>query len=391
MSSFMKILKGIQVVSQDVHSVFRREWDYYTMRPRTATIFLTFRCNSKCMTCSFWKRDHGLEKQKEIDFATWRTIIDKLAGAGIDNVELFGGNVLLRKDLLISLMYYLKDKNIKIHLPTNQIGMDEEIVKAVYHCVDWLYLSTDGVGDKQEQIRGMAGADRFLLDTLSRLKKWRLDAPDEGKPGQAIICNTTVSKFNVDQLERIAEHAVEVGYDEIHFEPAGEMPKEALDASTFEGLTPESYYIKGEESILLDATQAGKLHTRLQDIKKCYEGKITVSTVNSEALSTDSLASGIYDNRRCFVTTCEATLDPSGNLVGCVFFNNYQLGNLVEESFEQVWTSDKRKRFIELQRAGRFPMCDHCIVGVQRNPGLFAALKRVYSSRIRSNIHKLYR
>jgi MoaA/NifB/PqqE/SkfB family radical SAM enzyme len=101
-----KGFKGIRLVSNDVREMLLREKDYWTMRPRTATVFLTYRCNSRCRTCSFWKLDAKAEKKGEIDLDGWKTVMDRLLAAGIDNVELFGGNILLRKDILAPLLYY---------------------------------------------------------------------------------------------------------------------------------------------------------------------------------------------------------------------------------------------------------------------------------------------
>ena len=49
---------------------------------------------------------------------------ERFRAAGVRVVEIFGGNVLLRKDLLIPVLHYLHDNGICIHLPTNQIGME---------------------------------------------------------------------------------------------------------------------------------------------------------------------------------------------------------------------------------------------------------------------------
>ena len=122
-----KVIKGLKIISRDIAQVAQRQIRFYRKRPVSSTLFLTYRCNSRCRTCAFWTRPQHEEKEKEIDFDEWKVIIDKLANAGVKITEIFGGNVLLRKKLLISILKYLKEKEFIIHLPTNQIGLDDDI------------------------------------------------------------------------------------------------------------------------------------------------------------------------------------------------------------------------------------------------------------------------
>jgi MoaA/NifB/PqqE/SkfB family radical SAM enzyme len=389
MIDLTKGLKGVRLVSNDMKEMLLREKDYWTMRPRTATLFLTYRCNSRCKTCSFWKLDAKAEKKHEIDLDGWKTVTDRLLTAGIDNVELFGGNVLLRKDILVPLLHYMRDRGMRIHMPTNQIGMDESVIRAIYECVDWVYLSMDGFGDDLSEIRGIQSANELFSNTLESLLELRRSEPGSGKPGQSIICNTTVSRFNVDSLEQIAEYACRMGCDEIHFEPAGEMTREAIAASSIDGNVPRSYFVRDSDPILMTREQVVLLRRRLRDIKRRFGEEITVSTVNIDSISDRELSHGEYDNRRCFVASCEATVDPAGNLVGCMFFNNFPLGSLLDAPFRDVWLGEKRARFLEHRRTARPPICRQCIVGVQRNPGVYRSMRRIYHKRIKGNWQKL--
>ena len=216
MEILTKIKKGSKVILKDVVHALHREIEFYQVRPTVCTLFLTYRCNSRCKTCMLWRRTKSELKDFEIGLDQWRLVIDKLHDAGIRIVEIFGGNVFLRKNLLISVLNYLKEKNFIIHLPTNQIGLDDDIAEAIVKNVDRLYLSTDGVGDFQDQIRGQKGAFHRSEDSIAKLRRFRSD-----KSTPRLICNTTVSKYNVDILEDIIKYALEKKYDEIHFEYVG--------------------------------------------------------------------------------------------------------------------------------------------------------------------------
>ena len=325
-----------------------------------------------------WRRTKSELKDFEIGLDQWRLVIDKLHDAGIRIVEIFGGNVFLRKNLLISVLNYLKEKNFIIHLPTNQIGLDDDIAEAIVKNVDRLYLSTDGVGDFQDQIRGQKGAFHRSEDSIAKLRRFRSD-----KSTPRLICNTTVSKYNVDILEDIIKYALEKKYDEIHFEYVGEFTKKDIDNSDIDGLKPYPYYLKQDESVLLDKKGAMRLKDTLSLIKNKYRNNgIGIVSINIDALSTKDLYQGNIPHKKCYAERTEVTVDPGGNLIPCPFISNYNYGSLLDSAFDNVWNNDKHKKFRKFQNRGKLQMCDHCILGVQRNPTFFTSLKRMYLFRI---------
>ena len=372
-----KAIKGIKIVSGDIANILRRQARFYQVRPSSSTLFLTYRCNYHCMTCTFWKRPGQEEKKKEIGFKEWRLIIDKLADSGVETAEVFGGNVLLRKELLISVLEYLRKKDIVIHLPTNQIGLDDDIGEAIASTVNYVYISTDGVGEYQDNIRGQEGAFNRAENTITKLLKLR-----DNNKSPRLVCNTTVSKYNVNILEKVVEYALDMGFDEIHFEYAGEMSQEHIEHSIIDGLRPTPYYVRQEESILVDQAGARVLKNSLRRIKQKYSDKnIDIRTINIDSLSERNLYEGTIPHKKCYVERDEVTVDPSGNLIICPFINNYIMGSLIKSSLKEVWNNERHRNFRQYQNLGALEMCKHCILGVQRNPGLLTSLKRVYLSR----------
>lgn len=324
-----------------------------------------------------WKLPVQETKDKEIGFDEWKIIVDKLSGAGIKVAEIFGGNVLLRKELLIPVLRYLKEKCFVIHLPTNQIGLDDDIASAIVECVDTVYISTDGIGEYQDAIRGQKGASQRSENAVTRFLRLR-----KNNKSPRLVCNTTVSKYNVGILEKLVQYAIAHCFDEIHFEYAGEFTQEHIDNSIIDGLKPAPYYIKQNESVLVDQSGARLLKESLRQIKKKYNGNgIGISTINIDTLSERNLYKGTIPHSKCYIERNEVTVDPTGNLIICPFINNYIIGNILNSPFDEVWNNPKHKRFRELQNKGCIEMCEHCILGVQRNPGILMSFKRIYLTR----------
>jgi MoaA/NifB/PqqE/SkfB family radical SAM enzyme len=378
-----KIRNAGDVMLSEIMDLAKREADFHRVKPRTAILILTYRCDSRCKTCTMWRRDAEIELQKEIDLKGWKSVVDRLCDEGIEVFELFGGNVLLRKDLLIPLLKYLYDKGASIHIPTNQIGLDDEIADALVRYADTVYLSTDGIGNEQDSIRGISGSHNIGKDAVDRLLIRRRGTRRE-RGSLRIVCNCTVSKYNFDSLEKIVRYAEEKCFDEVHFEYAGEFDKKLVDRSKIMDVTPEPHYLKQEESILVTRDQAIKVKQDLRSIRKKYRNSsIKITTLNIDSMSIRNLHEGSIPHDKCYIERCETTIDPYGNLVACPFITNFKFGNILDAPFHDVWNGNRHKLFRQAQNSQRLPMCGSCILGVQWNHGIFKTVHRIYLSRFK--------
>jgi MoaA/NifB/PqqE/SkfB family radical SAM enzyme len=374
------LAKGVTIISRDVIDLVRRENNFYAKRPASCLLILTYRCNSRCLTCNNWKRSETEEKKKEVDFGAWQFIIDKLSENGVHAAEVFGGNVLLRKNLLIGVLEHLKKKDMTVHLPTNQIGLDDEVADAMVRFVDYIYLSVDGVGEAQNVIRGQATAFSNVERAMEKFRRWR-----NGRAYPRLICNTTVSKYNYSQLPEIADYAEAIGFDEIHFGYVGEFTKEHIDRSVIDGLRPTPYFIRDGEPSFVTRGEASILKHNLRLLGR-RSGNIGVQTLNMDMLSEEDLCNGTVPVNKCYMERSEVTVDPGGNISICPFINNYILGNMLQTTFGRIWNNERHRRFRYLQNNRQLEMCRHCIIGVQRNPSMPDSFKRIYLTRIKPKL-----
>jgi radical SAM protein with 4Fe4S-binding SPASM domain len=384
-----KIIRGFGAIYDDCKFLLKRELESYTIKPSAALLFLTYRCTSRCKTCTIWKRATSKEPEASLD--DWKHITDQLYRNGVRGVELFGGDVLLRKDILFNLIEYLKGHDFIVHLPTNCNLLDKESAERFVNSgLDFIYLSMDGVNSNHDRIRGLKGTFERAEEGLNfLLEARRKKGINCRKP--KLICNTTVSRHNIEQIDSIARFASISGFEENHFEYVGEMTEEQVDHSIIDGLKPETYYLKGNGSSLITLEQAKAFRNGLRQITQKYNRKdFGITTINIDMLADQDLVNGIVAINKCYMERREVTVDPFGNLVACPFFNNYYLGNLLEQEFEAIWNGKKHKHFRSYQKSGRLEICKHCILSVQRNHSFMAGLKRIYKMRVEQNWAKLF-
>jgi radical SAM protein with 4Fe4S-binding SPASM domain len=323
-----------------------------------------------------WSRTWDTRDELSPDL--WVKIGSMLAEIGIRAVELFGGDVLLRKDVLYPLIKRLKRSGLIVHIPTNCNLFDRDAAEMLVDSrVDYLYLSTDGIDGLHDEIRGSDEAFQRVRRAVTELVKCR-----NRSPYPRVVCNTTVSRYNVEFLEQIADFARDSGFDEIHFEYVGEFWPEDVETSAVDDVEPTLYYMKDQESSLVSPQQASLVKEKLERIRKQYlTSSLAVTTLNVDALSELHLVEGNVPHNSCYTERCEITVDPVGNVVACPFFHSYRLGNLLKDEFETIWWGERHQRFHMQVKDQGLPMCRHCILSVQRNHSFPARLKRICKSR----------
>ena len=367
-------IKGLVTASK---GLVARELAYKSVKAGYALLFMTFRCTSCCEMCTIWKRGQNHSVEEELTLHDWEIIIDELAEENILLFELFGGDSLLRKDLTIPLIKYIKKKieNAFIDLPTNCNLLDRNTaIQLVESGLDRIYVSLDGPTESHDKIRGSNGTFNSVQKALEYLVEAKKDL-NSNTP--SIIINCTVSSLNVHNFEQVLPIINKIGIDGIDFEYVGEFKAENISNSNVEGIKPKPFYISLDESNLLNRQEAVLLKKKINEIKKtAVNYKFLVSTKHIDSLTIDDLINGIIPNKRCYICHSMVTIDPFGNVMGCLHYNNYLYGNLKDTPFAHIWKNRKHLIFLESQRSGKIKICNNCVSGVIRNATLHQTIYR---------------
>ncbi len=197
----------------------RRYFGRKKIDPMTVTYSITAACQSLCKTCQIGdmfkhnparaKDDLTLEEIEKV-FATMNPVY-------FFNIS--GGEPFLRKDIpqIVELaLKYLKPR--LVHVPTNAIMpariemKTREILEVIAKYDPEITLtvkpSIDGVGELHDEIRGVKGNFKTLLETIERLKTVRSEYPNFH-----LELGTVVSNFNIDHLDEIEDfvHTLDAG------------------------------------------------------------------------------------------------------------------------------------------------------------------------------------
>ncbi|MDD4941101.1 MAG: radical SAM protein [Candidatus Omnitrophica bacterium] len=330
----------------------KREMGYHRCRPTHLLLFLTYRCTGRCKTCTMWQRT---SEKPEMSLEQWKNFIDTVAPLGIQNVEMFGGDALLRKDVLVPLTGYIRRKGIpEVDLVTNGNLMDRDTVRdLVSKGISTVFLSVDGVEGLQDAVRGSDGAFQKAINTIAYLK----DARGMGKTPR-IALNCTVSALNVNGFEKLIDFARDQEVDAVAFEYAGEFPAECLERSAVNGIAPQPYFVSQGSSILVNRQEAIALKQKLRRIKEeKNRNTFAVITKNIDTLTIENLTRGKFPNKKCYICRYMITVDPFGNILPCAFYNNYHLGNVCADEFKDIWKNKAHRTFVNAVDRGKAELC----------------------------------
>ncbi len=360
-----------------LNDVFRkaitREINFSMSKPTTLLLFLTYRCTSRCGSCVMWKRP---VTQEELSLVELKKLTDMIADLKFESVELFGGDALLRKDILFDLSKYMKTKGIpNIDLVTNCNLIDDKTAQDIVESgIDVVYISLDGVEETHNKVRGIDGTFAKVENAIKLLLKYRKNK----KPKIAI--NSTISALNVDSFEKIIPFVENIGADSVALEYVGQIPPSALEKSKIGNIKPEPYFISDENnSILVNVEQAKLLKKKIKEIKNCKQNsKIEISTKNIDILSIKDLTTGNCHNNKCYIARYMVAVDPYGNVMPCAFYNNYQIGNIKQNHLKEIWNNKKHEEFLKHTGSSKNTVCKHCIMGVERNPTFWQSLVKSY-------------
>jgi|GEM_PF-691063 len=378
------VAHGLAAVARELPRALRFEHDYLTSTRRSALLVLTWACTSRCTTCTAWRRKR--ERERELSKHEWLDVARDLSARGVREWELFGGDVFLRKDVLVPLAREIHALGGTVHLPINSNLVDAEIAADLAECVDCIYLSTDGVGEVHDKIRGVRGTFGRVNRALDHFLTAR---GDHERP--KLVCNTTVSRHNVSSLTTIAEFAERAGYDEIHFEYVGEFTPKVVMESRIDDRVPSPIFVQDGHSCLLRPDQTAELREQIRRVRRAAaaipeERGFRAVTANVDALSDLDLVLGVVPGTRCFPSRCEWVIDPYGSIVPCCFFDAFPLASVREAGLGGDTEAKARMQFETLRASGRIAMCRHCISKIARNHSGLETLRSEYRTCVQSRL-----
>lgn len=358
------------VTQGEINCAFAGAADFY---PRYIQLEHTTKCNAQCVMCNhLYAKNNGA---KDLDINVLYRIEEILPYA--ETVMLNGdGEPFLCRDIEKSLALFRK-YGVKVGTNTNLSVLSDDVWKYLKDGFSFLNVSCDG-SDKElyERIRRGLSFEAFV----GNLNKLNGLAPDLNKNLDCVLM-----RQNICDMKNLVEFAARYKFNSVRFHMLGVNPVIANDLDA-----PELYPDYLAENAEAAKTRAEELRIDIQlptvkaqnsDAQKdllnaqaqeplsqkrieevATYGGYEINQHLSELVSESELAPSPYNfGGACMWAIERCFIDVDGNMTTCCYNVDKRFGNLLEQSFEEVWNGKLYKAFRKEMCAGRLPIwCKTC-------------------------------
>lgn len=346
--------------------------------PRNILLHLTEVCNLRCKMCYFWGESGSLStadtksKPLEIDFDIIKQLIHELSPTK-PSYSLFGGEPLLYShfdDLIIA----IKNNGSQVDTPTNGTLLTSKARILVQTGFDSVRVSLDGPRHISDFQRGLGSYDKAVEGIHALYEERKLH--NAKKPIIGIIY--TVTPYNYDSIEDLFLNDLnlsEIDWITIQLENflTMEMGEEYTRLLKSEFNISSDVYWRGmiREPKDFRTIDTSELVHQVSEVKKAFRKLnknilLLPPTLNRRNLDAYFQAnwSGMEDlYESCLVPWFSADVVANGDIAPCHVFYDLVMGNLHENSFTEIWNSEKYHKFREYMKNNSFmPICPGCCI-----------------------------
>jgi MoaA/NifB/PqqE/SkfB family radical SAM enzyme len=166
---------------------------FFTHTPFFLAHAITYACNSKCKTCTYWQMSKRTNEDLHTE-AVFR-LLDEAYDCGMRGYYLFGGEPTIRKDIG-EVVDYAKAKGFVTTMNTNASLMAEKAESLKN--LDFVFVSLDYFNEYHDFIRGRQGSFKEVIKGIEQIRK-------VGNTKVTLV--TTISSLNFDAIEPMAKFA----------------------------------------------------------------------------------------------------------------------------------------------------------------------------------------
>jgi len=309
--------------------------------PEQVVIDLTNKCNNNCIAC--WTSSPLLRdktpgdyfKNLEFPFELLKETIDDLHRLGVKRIRFTGGGEPLMHPNILDLIESVKSLGMNCSLTTNFTLMDENAIeKLLLFELDEIAVSL-WAGDSMTYSRVHPNKTEKTFHKIERLL---LKLGNEKNSRFRLTIANVLLNMNYQNAIQMFDFAMQIKADAVYYTLIDPIP----------GYT---------DSLMLNSEQRSELLGMVDVIEKRLNGLSKNERIDLEnfeqfkrRLSNPDAEKGHYDNNiidsiPCYIGWMFCRLLPDGQVIPCCRGVNKPMGNLFDNSFEEIWNSKEYCEF----------------------------------------------
>ncbi len=179
-------------------------------KPFFAHLFLTKRCNLRCIYCKLWQEPRDAD---EMSTTEWYKAIDHLDELGVHVISFTGGEPLLRSDAF-DIIKYANSKGLYTRITSNGNLHQSSYQKLLDTGINSISISIDSINPEvQETLSQVKGSWHRAMDNLKFLIK-------NSKASQVISVSAVLTSHNINEALSLVDYCSDVLNCPISLQPA---------------------------------------------------------------------------------------------------------------------------------------------------------------------------
>ncbi len=346
--------------------------------PAQVSLQVTEACNLRCRMCYFWGETGRYvnagkrEKPKSLDMDRLKRLVRELAPAR-PNYELFGGEPFSYSHLE-EIVRAIKEAGSSLIAPTNGTLLAKHAPMLVETGFDSIRVSVDGPREVNDSQRGVGSYERAMagLETVFKEKQ----RAGSSAPILSVSYTVTpenylfIEQFFLRELNLEAVDWVTIQSQNFITEKMGLAYAKLLESKF--GLTSDSYWrglVRSQAELPEMDTAELSRQVRAVQSRLAELGKNVL--LLPRVFTPDNLSAYFrmdWPKMTEKYSACPApwnSLDiiASGDVAPCHIFYDLVMGNIYENSFEEIWNGERYGKFrAHIERHGLMPVCYGCCV-----------------------------
>ena len=324
------------------------------------TLYLTERCNSRCVTCDYWR--HGT---RDVSLEAVRRLLPDLAALGTHSALISGGEPLLHREWE-AIARLLRDGGLELWLLTAGLALAKQASRAaaLFRAIT---VSLDGAcAATYARIRGLDAFDKVCEGVRAAVAA-----------GVPVSLRVTVQRSNYRELPAFVRLAHELGASQVSF-LAVDVSNPHAFARTDE--FPHELALRAEDLPELDRLLAGLDREHAADFASGFIAESPGKLRRLRDYFAALCGQGAFPVTRCNAPEFSAVVGVDGRVAPC-FFIEAPSGSAQAFGLAAALASEASQRLREDIRAGGRRECQRCVCSMWRAPSDFALPLRLPESR----------
>lgn len=274
-------------------------------------------CNHRCRFCGL---DFAGYKPDFMDVDKLGVRLDEMGRLGVKSIMYAGEGEPFLNRKMSEIILRTKSSGIDVALTTNAVLMKPEVSEVILQSTSWIKVSLNaGSPETYADIHRTDASDfNRVMDNLAAAVKIRKDQNASCALGAQVL----LLPENAHEVETLAIKCRGIGLDYLVVKPYSHHPQS--ESSDYEDIVYEDYAGLADK---LNACSSDTFNVvfRLESMKSWDEKK--------------------HCYNRCLALPFWSYIDARGNVWGCSVYlqdNRFLYGNIFEQSFEDIWTGEKR-------------------------------------------------